>query len=192
GMQTPPAPVSSVAQPATNALVRPGPQSQVSQNIAPTPAPRIQVPQNVAATQKVAATPAPVAANNPLARPGPAALIAPAVQAKMTAQPVALRPVNAAPLAAAGQPDLSVAAADIRVTPGSAGQLSVSAVIRNLGAQNALGANVTFRVMAAGRQVAASPAIGFSVAAKGAYQASWSAQVPAGQSLQLNVIVAAP
>jgi hypothetical protein len=186
GMQTAPAPVSGAAQPATNALVRPGPQTQVSQNMAATPAPKIQVPQNVATT------PAPLAVNNPLARPGPAAPIAPAVQPKTVAPPVAPRPVNAATAPAAGQPDLSVAPADVHVTPGTGGQLSVSAVIRNVGAQNALGASVTFKVMAAGRQIAASPAIGFSVAAKGAYQASWSAQVPAGQSLQLSVMVTAP
>ena len=67
----------------------------------------------------------------------------------------------------------------------------MTALIRNAGTAGTGAAMVSFRVAAAGRQLASSPPIGFSIAANGVSQTSWTAPVPPGQSLQLFVSVTA-
>jgi hypothetical protein len=65
----------------------------------------------------------------------------------------------------------------------------VTALIHNAGTLGTGAATVRFRVAAAGRQIAASKPIAFSIAGSGPYQASWMTPVPPGQSLQLSVSV---
>jgi len=90
-----------------------------------------------------------------------------------------------------GRLDLSVSPADIRITPTAAGHVAVTALIRNTGTMGTSAATVSFRVAAAGRQLAASQPIGFSIAANGVFQTSWTTPVPPGQNLQLSVSVSA-
>ena len=158
---------------ATNQLVRPGPAPARSPSApAVTPVP----------------TAAPVTANQ-LVRPGPRSVGATARQANASTQ-VPASP-NPATLPGSGRLDLSISAADIRVTPNGAGQVAVTALIHNAGNMGTGVATLTFRVVAAGRQVAASQPIGFSIAGNGVYQASWTTAVPPGQSMQLSVLVSA-
>ena len=170
---------ASVAQPssavASNQFVRPGP--------APVRPPSAMAVNTVPAAASISA--------NQLVRPGPRSAGATASQANATTQVPASVSPNRAALPSSGRLDLSIAAADIRVTPNGAGQVTVTALIRNTGNMGTGAGTVTFRVAATGRQVAASQPMGFSIAGNGVYQASWMTPVPPGQSLQLSVLVSA-
>src|SRR5262249_3410321 len=91
---------------------------------------------------------------------------------------------------APGHFDLSVALGDIRVVPGSQpGQIAFTATMRNLGISTPSGTTATFRLLSAGRLLATSQPIAFSIQGSGAYQANWTTVAPPGQSLQLVVAV---
>jgi hypothetical protein len=136
-------------------------------------------------------TPAPTTIAN-----APAAPTQPAAQPAATVQPTTRTlAAPATPAVAAGAPDLSVALADVHLAPTApqAGQATTfSAVIRNLGAGAAQNATVVFRLYANGKQVAISQPVIFSVAARGTYQANWSATAPAGTASQVVVSVTSP
>jgi len=87
--------------------------------------------------------------------------------------------------------DLSVAPAEIRFRQVAPGQpTTFTAVIHNLGTLGAQGASVVFMLNADGRVTSSRPSV-FNVAAGGSFQASWTAPMPVGQSVQLAVQVVA-
>jgi hypothetical protein len=114
----------------------------------------------------------------------------PGAQPARTIQPPGATSLNRPPaVRGPAYLDLSISPADIRVAPGQAGQVVVTAMVRNLGTLGTAGATVTFQLVAGGRAVAASQPIHFNIQGSGAYQANWAAAVPPGQSLQLVVMV---
>jgi len=159
---------------ATNLPVRPGPAitrspSAPATNFVPVAAPNT---------------------TNQIERPGPKSASVSPAQANGRVQAPAPAPPMSAGLPSNGRLDLSVSPADIRVTP-AAGHVAVTALIRNTGTLGTGAATVSFRVAAAGRQLAASQPIAFSIAANGVFQTSWTTPVPPGQNLQLSVSVSA-
>lgn len=92
---------------------------------------------------------------------------------------------------AQGYVDLSVSAGDIRFRPAAPGQpLICTAVIHNLGTVATQGASVVFTLNADGKTLSSRPSV-FNIGAGGAFQASWTSTMPAGQSVQLAVQVMA-
>lgn len=122
---------------------------------------------------------------------GQASSSAAPVQMARTIQPPGGTPVSRPPGGGQANLDLGVSSADIRVNPGRAGQVILVALIRNYGTVGARGANVIFRLMAGGRQVAAYGPVTFNIQASGTYQANWMTPVPPSQALQLVVSVSA-
>ena len=112
-------------------------------------------------------------------------------QTARTIQPPGASPVNRGP-SVAGQAylDLSVSATDVRVSPSpQAGQVLVTALIRNLGTIGSNAASVVFRLIIGGKQVAISSPITFSIQGSGTYPANWMTAVPVGQAVQVIVSV---
>jgi hypothetical protein len=87
--------------------------------------------------------------------------------------------------------DLSITAGEIGFRPVAPGQpTTFTAVIHNLGTVGAQGASVVFTLNADGRITSSRPSV-FNIAAGGSFQASWTAPMPAGRSVQLGVQVMA-
>ncbi|HEY6968743.1 MAG TPA: hypothetical protein VJA94_06050 [Candidatus Angelobacter sp.] len=180
---------------AANLPVRPGPPiatqtaGVAATNLPVRPGPAISRSPSVPATNF-----APVAApgtTNQIERPGPRSASVSPAQANGRVQAPPPAPPMSAGLPSNARFDLSVSSADIRITPTAAGHVAVTALIRNTGTMGTGAATVSFRVAAAGRQLAASQPIGFSIAANGVFQTSWTTPVPPGQNLQLCVSVSA-
>jgi hypothetical protein len=88
--------------------------------------------------------------------------------------------------------DLSVSVPDITLNPTvpMPGQpTTFTAVVRNLGTAGTQGASVTFKLIADNGQTASSAPVIFSIPGRGAFQATWTAMIPAGQKMQLVVFV---
>jgi hypothetical protein len=88
--------------------------------------------------------------------------------------------------------DLSVSVPDITLNPAAplSGQpTTFTAVVRNLGTAGTQGASVTFKLIADNGQTASSAPVIFSIPGRGAFQATWTAMIPAGQKMQLVVFV---
>jgi hypothetical protein len=62
-----------------------------------------------------------------------------------------------------------------------------TAIVRNLGTAGTQSASVTFKLIADSGQTASSAPAIFSIPGRGAFQASWTAMIPAGQKMQLVV-----
>jgi hypothetical protein len=111
------------------------------------------------------------------------------VQVSRTIQPPGGTPLSR-PSGGLGYLDLSVSPSDIRIGPGSLpGQVVISVLIRNLGTVGANGASVIFRLLLAGKQLAVSGPMSFTIQGSGTYQARWITSVPPGQPIQLGVLV---
>jgi hypothetical protein len=177
---SPTAPSSAIA-----GRAQPSSTVAVNQPVRPGPAPA-RAPSAAAAGPAPAVVPTTTAQ---LVRPGPRSSSAPSNQPiAVTHMPAPALP-NGAGSPGGGRLDLSVSAADIRITPTGTGQIAVTALIRNVGTLGTGAATVLFRASAAGRQVAASQPMAFNIAGSGVYQARWTTSVPPGQSLQLSVLV---
>jgi len=88
--------------------------------------------------------------------------------------------------------DLSVSVPDIALNPAVPipGQpTTFTAIVRNLGTAGTQSASVTFKLIADSGQTASSAPVIFSIPGRGAFQATWTAMIPAGQKMQLVVLV---
>jgi hypothetical protein len=88
--------------------------------------------------------------------------------------------------------DLSVSVPDITLNPAAPmpGQpTTFTAVVRNFGTTGTQGASVTFKLIADSGQTASSAPVIFSIPGRGAFHATWTAMIPAGQRMQLVVSV---
>jgi len=70
------------------------------------------------------------------------------------------------------------------------GQLTTfTVVVRNIGTAGTQSASVTFKLIADSGQTASSAPLIFSIPGRGAFQATWTTAIPAGQKMQLVVFV---
>jgi hypothetical protein len=88
--------------------------------------------------------------------------------------------------------DLSVSVPDVTLNPATPmpGQpATFTAVVRNLGAAGTQGASVTFKLIADSGLTTSSAPVIFSIPGRGAFRATWTALIPAGQKMQLVISV---
>jgi hypothetical protein len=88
--------------------------------------------------------------------------------------------------------DLSVSVPDVSFNPTAPlpGQLTTfTAVVRNFGTAGTQSASVTFKLIADSGQIASSAPLVFSIPGRGAFHATWTTMIPAGQKMQLVVFV---
>jgi hypothetical protein len=188
----PPASVTSANAAAPMAV--PQPATPAAAQNAPAPPSTATNPQTrtITGTPPPANPPVPAAATRAVTPTSAVVFPPPAANRQAVAAPRTVGNVAAA--GPAGIVDLAVLAQDIHLNPAAPrpGQpTTFTAVIRNLGTLPAQSASVVFRLLADGRQAAISPPIAFGLAGHAAYQASWSAVIPAGSGLQLVVTITA-